>query len=84
MDTAYLRLQARLQRSLKSLTGHDGMAAALIQDVVEDKMKCLVFKCRANLMRIHSKVQQAKFAVVPYERSISQSKPGNYSLSPYC
>jgi hypothetical protein len=79
MNTAYDRLKARLECNIKLLTGHDGAAAALIQEVVEDEMQCLVFKCRAHLMRIHSKVQQAKFAAVPYERRISQSKPGNYS-----
>lgn len=77
MNTAYIRLQARLERDLKVLTGHDGEAAALIQETVEDEMKCLVFKCQAKLMQIHSKVQQAKFAAVPFERRISQSKPGN-------
>ncbi len=77
MNTAYNRLKARLECNVKLLTGHDGAAAALIQEVIEDDMQCLVFKCRAHLMRIHSKVQQAKFATVPYECRISQSKPGN-------
>jgi len=77
MNTAYNRLKARLERNLKLLTGHDGAAAALIQEVVDDEMQCQIFKCRAHLMRIHSKVQQAKFAAVPFERRISQSKPGN-------
>jgi hypothetical protein len=81
MNTAYNRLEARLQGNVKLLTGHDSAAAALIQEVVEDEMQCLVFKCRAHLMRIHSKVQQAKFAAVPYERRISQSKPGKCNLT---
>jgi hypothetical protein len=84
MNTAYNRLKARLERNLKLLTGHDGAAAALIQEVVEDKMQCLIFKCQAHLMRIHSKVQQAKFAAVPFERRISQSKSGNYSFHHGC
>jgi len=79
MNTAYNRLKARLECGVKLLIGHDSAAAALIQEVVEDDMQCLAFKCRAHLMQIHSKVQQAKFAAVPYERRISQSKPGNYN-----
>lgn len=82
MITAYNRLKARLEVNLKLLTGHDGVAAALVQDVVEDEMQCLAFRCRAHLMRIHAKVQQAKFAAVPFERRISQSKPGNSSFHP--
>jgi hypothetical protein len=78
MQTAYNRLQARLDSNLKLLTGHDGAAAALIQDVAGDEMQILVFKCQAHLMRVHGKVQQAKFAAMPFERRISQSKPGNY------
>jgi hypothetical protein len=81
MNTAYKRLKALLEGNVRLLTGHDSAAAALIQEVVEDEMQCLVFKCRAHLMRIHSKVQQAKFAAVPYERRISQSKPGNFNLT---
>lgn len=76
MQAAYKSLKARLDRNLRVLTGHDGTAAGLIQDMVNDDMQCLMFKCRAHLMRIHAKVQQAKFAAVPFERRISQSKPG--------
>ena len=79
MNTAYNQLKAHLECGVKLLIGHDSAAAALIQEVVEDDMQCLVFKCQAHLMRIHSKVQHAKFATVPYERCISQSKPGNYN-----
>ena len=81
MNTTYNRLKAHLECGVKLLLGHDSAAAALIQEVVEDDMQCLVFKCQAHLMRTHSKVQQAKFAAVPYECRISQSKPGK---SPYC
>lgn len=79
MQAAYKSLKARLDRNLRLLTGHDGAAAGLIQDMVNDDMQCLVFKCRAYLMRIHAKVQQAKFAAVPFERRISQSKPGMFA-----
>ena len=76
LQSAHNRLKTQLDRNLKLLTGHDSTAAALITDAVNDEMQCLVFKCRAYLMRIHSRVQQAKFAAVPYERRISQSKQG--------
>lgn len=76
MESAYARLQAQLDRHLRTLTGHDGDAAAFFQDTISNDMQCLVFKCRAHLIRVHAKVQQAKFAAVPYERRISQSKPG--------
>lgn len=89
MQIAYNRLNVRLEQNLKLLTGHDGAAAALIQDAAGDEMKSLVFKCQAHLMRIHGKVQQAKFAAVPFERRISQSKSGKIitvgiSLTPPC
>ena len=76
IQLAHNRLKTQLDRSIKLLTGHDSTAAALISDAVNDEMQCLVFKCRAYLMRIHSRVQQAKFAAVPYEHRISQSKQG--------
>ena len=81
MNAAYNQLNTNLQHNIKLLTGRDSATAALIQEVVEDEMQCLVFKCRAQLMQVRSKVQQAKFAAVPYERRISQSKPGNLNLT---
>jgi hypothetical protein len=77
LKSTYQRLKTHLERNVQLLTGHDAASAALIQDTVEDEMQCLVFKCRAYLMRVHAKVQQAKFAAVPFERRISQSKSGN-------
>jgi hypothetical protein len=74
MKSTYSRLKAQLARNLKLLTGRDTTSAALIEDAVNDEMQCLVFKCRAYLMRVHSRVQQAKFAAVPFQRRISQSK----------
>ena len=76
MQSAHDRLKIQLDHNLKLLTGHDSTAAALITDAVDDEMQCLAFKCRAYLMRIHSRVQQAKFTAVPYECRISQSKQG--------
>ena len=84
MNTAHNQLKAHLDHNVKLLTGHDSAAAALIQDMVEDEMQCLVFKCQAHLMQIHAKVLQAKFAAVPFEHRISQSKPGNYSFATLC
>jgi hypothetical protein len=45
MITAYNQLKACLEVNLKLLTRHDGVAAALVQDVVEDEMQCLAFGC---------------------------------------
>jgi len=45
MNTAHNQLKAHLDCNVKLLTGHDSAAAALIQDMVEDEMQCLVFKC---------------------------------------
>jgi hypothetical protein len=84
IQSAHNRLKTQLDRNIKLLTGHDSTAAALITDAVNDEMQCLVFKCRAYLMRIHSRVQQAKFAAVPYERRISQSKQGIHQFNESC
>lgn len=70
------KLKARITKSLRTLTGDDHATAALVKKAFDNDIHALVFKCRAYLGRIHSKVLQAKFAAVPYERRVSQSKGG--------
>lgn len=70
------KLKARITRSMRLLTGGDSATASLVKKAFSNDLHALVFKCRAYLARIHSKVLQAKFAAVPYERRVSQAKGG--------
>lgn len=80
-NAAITKLRGQIARGMILLTGKDKATADLVNKASTNSAHALLFKCRATLSRIHSKVLQAKLAAVPYERHISQAK-GSMCLIP--
>lgn len=70
------RLRTRIQQSIKLLTGKDGSAAALLQKAISNDFDLRLYKCRALLLRLASRVRDLLLAAVPYKKRISHTKQG--------
>jgi hypothetical protein len=65
---AEAKLSERIKQHKETLTGKHAPTAAMIQHALKDKFELKVFKCRALMICLCSKVRQALLAAVPFKR----------------
>lgn len=69
-------LKQRIDQSMQLLTGKDNATASAIKASFKDDFQNKIYKCRALLIQLLSKVRQALLAAVPFKRRISRAKKG--------
>jgi len=76
LQTTSTRLKQRIDQSMHLLTGKDNATASAIKASLKDEFQNKIYKCRALLIQLVSKVRQALLAAVPFKRRISRAKKG--------
>jgi hypothetical protein len=76
LDATATRLKARINQSIKLLTGKDGNASTALQRVIKNDFDLKVYKCRALLLRLATRVRDSLLATAPYKKRISHVKQG--------
>jgi hypothetical protein len=70
------RLKARIRQSVKLLTGKDSAAGAALQNVIKSEFDLRLYKCRALLLRLATRIRDCLLSTVPYKKRISHTKQG--------
>jgi hypothetical protein len=76
LQKAEAKLNEQIRQHKQTLTGKDAPTGAMIEHALKDKFELKVFKCRALMIRLCSKIRQSLLAAVPFKRRISRAKKG--------
>lgn len=80
LQKAERKLIQQIKSHKETLTGNHAPTAAAIQHALKNKFELKVFKTRALMIRLCSKIRQSLLAAVPFKRRISRVKKGQFSI----